>query len=304
MNKEILEKLHTHMFDGEGDGAAASTSTEGGTESNAEPTVVYGKAEAGEEESQVGSDDTAAGSQQGETDIEAEFEQLIKGQYAQQFNNRVQGIMQQRFKNAQDSQAIIDDYARATAPLYAMYGVNPGDIKGLEAAIANDESLYATRAEEAGYATAKQYRENLRLQMEAAQGRSMREEMQRQAEKQQTFNRWELEAAELKNSYPGFDLMHELDNPDFSDKLNRGYSVRDAFFTAHMGDILSGAMGEAKNAATQQVVNNFRARQARPAENAASQASAVIRKTDPSKWTDKDFAEVEKRVMNGEKIRL
>ena len=48
MRKEILEKLHTHMFDGEGGdgGAAAGTPQDGGAESTAEPTVVYGKAEA------------------------------------------------------------------------------------------------------------------------------------------------------------------------------------------------------------------------------------------------------------------
>lgn len=300
MNKDYLERLHTFMFD---DGAGdAGSSVEGDSDSNAEPTVVYGKAEAGEEGGQVGADISGDGSQ-GKSDPEAEFEELIKGQYADQFNNRVQGIMQQRFKNAENYQDTIANYDEAVSPLYMIYGLKPGDVRGLGDAIKNDESLYAARADEAGI-TSKQYKENLRLKMEAAQGRSMREEMQRQTEKQQTFNRWEQEARELKETFPAFDFRMELNNADFAQKLNAGYSVRDAFMTTHMSDILNGMKGEIKTDTTRQMVDNFRQRQSRPAENAASHAPAVIRKTDPSKWTDKDFDEVEKLVEAGETIRL
>lgn len=300
MNKDYLERLHPFMFD---DGAGdASFSTEGDSDSSAKPAVVYGKAEAGEEEGQVGTDTEGDGLQE-EPDPEAEFEELIKGQYADQFNSRVQGIIQQRFKNAENYQDTIASYDKAVSPLYMIYGLKPGDVQGLEDAIKNDEGLYAARADEAGI-TARQYKENLRLRMEAAQGRSMREEMQRQAERQRTFNRWEQEARELKETFPAFDFTMELENPDFAQKLNTGYSVRDAFMATHMSDILSGMKGEVKTDTARQMVDNFRLRQSRPAENAASHAPAVVRKTDPSKWTDEDFDEVEKRVEAGEIIRL
>lgn len=196
MNKEYLKRLHTFMFD---EGAAdASSPGEGDSGSDAEPAVVYGKAEAGEAEGQIGADTEGEGLQD-EPDPEAEFEELIKGQYADQFNSRVRGIMQQRFKNAENYQDKIASYDKAVSPLYMIYGLKPGDVQGLEDAIKNDEGLYAARADEAGI-TAKQYKENLRLRMEAAQGRSMREEMQRQAERQRTFNRWEQEARELQET--------------------------------------------------------------------------------------------------------
>lgn len=299
MKKEYLEKLHTYMFD-DGGAGEASGSEDGASESTAEPSVVYGKAEAGEEEGQVGSDD-GDGSQ--EEDPEQVFDGLIKGQFKDQFDSRVQGIIQQRFRNAENYQNTIANYDKALGPLYMIYDLKPGDVQGLENAIRSDESLYTARADEAGI-TSKQYKENLRLRMEAAEGRSMREEMQRQAQKEQTFNRWEQEARELKETFPAFDFTMELQNDDFTQRLNSGYSVRDAFMSTHLSDILNGMMGEVRTDTTKQMVDNFKARQARPAENAASHTPAVIRKTDPSKWTDEDFDEVEKRVMAGEVIRL
>lgn len=302
MRKEYLEKLHAHMFDGEGgDGGAGAGAPNGAAESNVEPTVVYGKDEAGEEAGQVGTDDN--GEVLEETDPEEEFTELINGQYRDQYNAHVQKIMQQRFKNTENYQDTISGYDKAVAPLYELYGINPGDVQGLERAIASDESLYAARAEEQGL-TPQQYRENMRLRMEAQQGRTMMEEMRRQQEKQRTFARWDMEAKELAETFPAFNLQMELENQDFTDRLNAGYSVRDAFMSVHLSDILNGAAGEVRTDTTKAMIDNMRTRQARPAENAATMQPAVIRKTDPSKWTDEDFDEVERRIQNGERIIL
>ena len=308
MKKELLKKLHTHMFDGEGgDGGAEAGTPQGeGAESVAEPTVVYGKAEVTTDDAgQVGTDGGKMGEsvREEEADPEAEFNELINGQYKELFDAHVKNIMSQRFKNTENYQETISSYDKAVAHLYAIYGIRPGDVQGLENAIASDDSLFASRADEAGL-TAQQYRENLRLRMEAEQGRSLQEEIRKQAERQKAFDRWDSEARELKNTFPSFDLQNELNNQDFLDKLNAGYSVRDAFMTAHMSDILSGAMGEVKSAATQEVVENIHARQMRPSENAARAKQAVVRKADPSHWTDEDFDEVERRVQNGERIVL
>ena len=59
MKKELLKKLHTHMFDGEGgDGGAEAGTPQGeGAESVAEPTVVYGNAEVTTDDAgQIGTD--------------------------------------------------------------------------------------------------------------------------------------------------------------------------------------------------------------------------------------------------------
>lgn len=299
MKKEYLSNLHTLMFDGEG-GEGGAGASEGATDVTSTGTVEYGLPEDGAEDSQDGTDTDG---QEEPPDLQAEFDELIRGQYADQFQNAVQGIMEQRFRNTENYQETNAKWERATAPLFALYGLKPGDIDGLESAVERDESLYSQRADQEGI-TAQQFRENLRLKMEAEQGRAFKEQMEAEAQKRETFARWDREAAELKLIVPNFDLDMELNNQEFLDALDRGNSVKDAFFIAHMSEILSGTQAETKAETQNRFVENFRARQARPAENAGSSTPAVTRKADPSKWTDEDMAEVERRVAAGERIRL
>ena len=307
MKKDYIN-LHLHMFDG-----AAAGGTEGGAEgaastqeSGAEPTVVYGKEPAAEDSTgQVGSDDGGddPDGKEPEENIDAEFEELIRGKYKQQFDSRVHGIMQNRFKNAQDAKDVNAAWQNATAALAAMYGIDGTDPEALQKAIENDDGLFSSQAEQRGL-TPEQFRENLRLRMDAQAGRNMQEQMRIEAEKQATFQRWETEAAELTEALPNFDLAHELENEEFLNGLNRGLSVRDAFFVAHMDEILTGSSAAAEAQATQQTVNNFKQRAARPAENGVSHAPAVVRKTDPSKFTDEDMDEVVRRARRGEVIEF
>lgn len=307
MKKDYIN-LHLHMFDGgaaggaEG-GAEGAASTQ---ESGAEPTVVYGKDPAADDStSQVGSDeggDDPDGNEPKE-DIDAEFEELIKGKYKQQFDGRVHSIMQNRFKNAQDAKDVAAKWQGATAALAAMYGIDGTDPDALKDAIEKDDGLFSAQAEAQGL-TPEQFRENLRLRMDAQTGRNMQEQMRIEAEKQATFQRWETEASELSEVFPNFDLASELENETFLANLNRGLSVRDAFLVAHMDEILTGSSAAAEAQATQQTVNNFKQRAARPAENGASHKPAVIRKTDPSKFTDADLDEIARRSRRGETIRF
>lgn len=307
MKKDYI-KLHLHMFDG---GAAGGA--EGGAEgaastqdSGAEPTVVYGKEPAADDgTSQVGSDEGGDGpdGNEPEEDIDAEFEELIKGKYKQQFDGRVHSIMQNRFKNAQDAKDVAAKWQGATAALAAMYGIDGTDPDALKDAIEKDDGLFSAQAEAQGL-TPEQFRENLRLRMDAQTGRNMQEQMRIEAEKQAMFQRWESEAAELTETFPNFDLAYELENEAFLDGLSRGLSVRDAFFVAHMDEIVAGSNAAAKSEATQKVVDNFNQRAARPAENGASHKPAVIRKTDPSKFTDADLDEIARRSRRGETIRF
>ena len=223
--------------------------------------------------------------------------------YKQQFDGRVHSIMQNRFKNAQDAKDVAAKWQGATAALAAMYGIDGTDPDALKDAIEKDDGLFSAQAEAQGL-TPEQFRENLRLRMDAQTGRNMQEQMRIEAEKQATFQRWESEAAELTETFPNFDLAYELENEAFLDGLNRGLSVRDAFFVAHMDEIVAGSNAAAKSEATQKVVDNFNQRAARPAENGASHKPAVIRKTDPSKFTDADLDEIARRSRRGETIRF
>lgn len=296
-------KLHLHMFDGAAaDGGAATSAAESGTsQQESKPEVVYGKAEDNGESGQIG--DGQNEEEPEEETPEDVFERLIKGEYKEQFDARVHQIMQKRFKNAQDSQGIINDYEDATALLMAKYGLKKGDVKGLKNAIEHDDGFFDAAAEADGI-TADKYRENLRLKIDAENGRRMTEEFRREAQKRETFQRWDAEAEALKEAFPNFDLALELENQAFLDSLNRGNDVRQSFYIAHMDEILAGSAQKAASDAQEQTVNNIKKRAARPSENSSSSQPAVIRKDDPSKMTDDDLFEIARRVRSGENIKF
>jgi hypothetical protein len=299
-------RLHLHMFDG-GAGASAGAGAEGaGSDGGEAQQVVYGKADEDTSQSQSGTDggeeDNSSEEDEGE-DLGAEFEELISGRFKDQFSDRVSGIIKNRFKNAQNYEQQVRGWQDATAMLAAKYGIDGTNPDALKKAIESDDGIFSDDADAEGM-TAEQYRENLRLKLDADRGRSLQQEMQREAAKRQQFAQWDAEADALKEAFPQFNLSKELDNDVFTDSLNRGNDVRTSFFIAHMDDILSGSMEAAQQAATQQTVKNFKSRAARPSENGLAHQPATVRKDDPSKLTDKELFEVAERARRGEKIRF
>lgn len=296
------------MFDGAGAGGAAASTAgaegSGAPTSTAEPTVVYGKAEAGEEgESQVGTDINAEGNAGGEPDVDldAEFEQLISGKFKEQFGARVQDTVQRRFKNNANFEKQLNDYRDALAPLAAGLGVDVSDVKGLKTAIENNDGLYAQIAEEQGM-TPEQVKEHLQLKADAQKGREMQREILRQQERREMFAQWDNQAEALKEIFPSFNLESEFQNQDFMDNLELVKDVNRAFYLTHMDDILSGAMEMSAKNAKEQTVKAIQQKASRPAENAMSSQPAVIRKDDPSKMTAEERRIVAEKVRRGEKI--
>lgn len=321
--KEINKMLDFHLFDGDGAGDGAGANGEGfGAEASAfmreigmepsedattgsEPTVVYGlgdEPEGFDSGSQLGTDTQA---QDQQMTPEAEFAELIGkgGRFEHIYGQHVANAVNQRFKNAEDWQGRVNAYDDALAPLFAKYGLKVGDIEGMARAIAADDDLYAAAAENEGL-TVDRYRENLRLQAEAEKGRTMFEEMQRQQRQRQQFAIWDQQAAELTQAFPQFNLQYELQNPDFIAALDRGYSVRDAFMSVHMNEILNGSMNMSAQQTRQSMVENMQRKAARPAENGMRASAAVVRKSDPSKLSDDDIDKIFEEVEAGAQIRF
>ena len=321
--KEIKKMLDFHLFDGDGAGDGAGVGGEGfGAEASAfmreigmkpsedattgsEPTVVYGlgdEPEGFDGGSQLGTDTQA---QDQQMTPEAEFAELIGkgGRFEHIYGQHVANAVNQRFKNAEDWQGRVNAYDDALAPLFAKYGLKVGDIEGMARAIAADDDLYAAAAENEGL-TVDRYRENLRLQAEAEKGRTMFEEMQRQQRQRQQFAIWDQQAAELTQAFPQFNLQYELQNPDFIAALDRGYSVRDAFMSVHMNEILNGSMNMSAQQTRQSMVENMQRKAARPAENGMRASAAVVRKPDPSKLTEEDMDKIFDEVERGGQVRF
>ena len=147
------------------------------------------------------------------------------------------------------------------------YGLERGDIEGLTEAINSDDDWIEDAAREKGI-TPDQYRENLRLQEELEKNQRALSEYKAEAEKAERMTAWNAEADELRESFPNFDLEQEMSyNPKFTDLIENGISVVDAFVATHTQDILKGLAEESTRSAKQDVVNQIQQRQSRPAEN-------------------------------------
>lgn len=296
-----MKNLDFRLFDESGDlGAEASAFLEANgiqdmqsEESQETERIEYGKGE--EADSQVGSDEMKPAD---------EFSRLISkgGEYHDIYHQHITEAIQNRFKNQADLQAQIDGLSESLSPLYLNYGIKPGDIEGLQKAIANDEKLYEQGAEREGL-TPEQYKENLRLQAEAERGRAITEAYEQQQRENAMFEQWETEAVELQTAFPNFDLGLEIEsNEEFAKLITSGVDVRTAFISTHMDDILSGASAEASKQATEKVVSTIQSRANRPTENGIRHNPAIQRKSDPNKLSNTDIDEIMKRVESGESI--
>ena len=102
--------------------------------------------------------------------------------------------------------------------------------------------------------------------------------------------------------YQGFDLMQELQNPEFLSLLKAGTPVEHAYRVLHFDELMGSAVQAAAASTEKKVADSVRAKGNRPNENGTNSNSAFVTKTDPSKLTRADFEEIERRVARGERI--
>lgn len=273
--------------------------------------VVYGR-QAGaaqpQESSDAGSDDTQAGGAAATAgaapkpeDRKAQFDALISGDYKDLFDQRVQGIINRRFKETK----ALEGRANAAQPVLDLlsqrYGITDGDPAKLAQAIEADDAYWQEAAEGHGM-TVPQYREFMKLQREIETFRQEAQRRQGENAARQQVEAWQREAEALKGEYPDFDLNAEVGNPQFLEMLKAGVPVRHAYEVMHLGDIKHSAAQQAAKQTEKQVTETIRAKGARPAENGTASASGVVVKSDPSRLTRADRAEIARRVARGEQI--
>lgn len=310
LTKEKVMDLH--LFDG----AAAPAGGEGSQQAEqgpANPTgreslknVVYGKDPQGQQveptQQNEGSQAPFAGSNEEGTEADPSkvFEEMIKGQYKDQFQNKVQSILDRRFKAMNDQQETIAAYESVIEPLMSIYGTE--DMEDLRNAILKDNGKVEQLADEAGMSV-EQYLAYQDTMRQNAQYQAAEEERVAQEESDRIYEDWMQQAEELKADYPAFDLEAEVENPAFLDLIkNPNIDIRTAYEALHLQEIMQGTASHVAEAVRQNTVNTIRARGMRPAENGLSEQPGIVRKTDASKLSKADRAEIARRVARGETI--
>ena len=235
-------------------------------------------------------------------DREAEFEKLIKGEYKDLYDARMQDTIQKRLKGQKET---VDKY-EALAPtldtLAKKYGVDASDIDALNKAIEEDDAYYEEEALEKGV-TVEQLKQIRKMERENAELKKLRDEQNAKEAAEKKVAGWMEESKQVKAIYPQFDLRSEMQNSKFIDLLRvPGVDVRTAYELTHKDDIIAGAMQFTAKTVEKKIADKIAANGARPTENGLNSQSASLTKSDVSQLSKEELLDYQRRVMRGEKI--
>ena len=235
-------------------------------------------------------------------DREAEFEKLIKGEYKDLYDARMQDTIKNRLKGQKETVEKYEALAPTLETLAKKYGVDASDIKALNKAIEEDDAYYEEEALEMGV-TVEQLKEIKKLKRENAELNKLRDEQNAKEAAEKKVAGWMKESEQVKAIYPQFDLKGELQNPKFVDLLRvPGVDVRTAYELTHKDEIIAGAMQFTAKTVEKKIADKIAANGARPTENGLNSQSASLTKSDVSQLSKADILDIQRRVARGEKI--
>lgn len=236
-------------------------------------------------------------------DRNAKFEELIKGEFKDLYDARVQDTIQKRLKGTKETVEQYEALKPTLEILSKKYGVDASDIKALSKAIEEDDSYFEEEAMEKGISV-EQLKEIRRMERENSQLKAQMEEANRRDSANKLYAQWMEQAEQTQSIYPSFKLETEMQNPRFLELLRNNVNVRAAYEVLHINEIIPAFAQHTAKVVEQKLTNKVIANGARPVENGNSSQSAVITKSDVSQLSKEDRQEIMRRVARGEKIRF
>lgn len=236
-------------------------------------------------------------------DRNAKFEELIKGEFKDLYDARVQDTIQKRLKGTKETVEQYEALKPTLEILSKKYGVDASDIKALSKAIEEDDSYFEEEALQKGLSV-EQLKEIRRMERENSQLKAQMEEANRRDSANKLYAQWMDQAEKTRSFYPSFNLEAEMQNPRFLDLLRSNVDVRTAYEVLHKDEIIPAFAQHTAKVVEQKLTNKIIANGARPTENGNSSQSAVLTKSDVSQLSKEDRQEIARRVARGEKIRF
>ena len=309
----ILRKPDLRTFDGAAAAGADGGAVTGGNGNNVQEggqpanpakkvgkfdNVVFGK-QADTEPAGVEAKETEpAATEKTPEQRSAEFEELIKGEYKSEFDKRTQKVIDRRFRENKELRENFARQDRVLGLLAERYGER--NLDKLEELILNDKSHLEQEAYEKNMPV-EQLIEIKRLQANAESERRARQRIESEMQADRQYTAWLNDAAKVKEKFPDFDLETEIQNPQFKDMLERGINVEHAYKVLHYDELMQGNIAQAMRSSAKATADTIAARGNRPKENGGN-SSAIVYKTDVSKLSKEDRAEIARRVSMGETI--
>ena len=309
-NKTFIRCINLQLFnDGAGDGGTGADgatadgmlATSKSARNNPLANVKYGKQEETAPSAEVQTEKTTT--ENVVADLDAEFDELIRGKYKEQYDKKTFDTVQKRLKSSKETVDRYNELAPTLEMLSKKYGVDATDVKALNRAIEEDNSFYEEEALQKGL-TVEQLKDIRKMERENANLKRQMQEKNVREKADKLYASWMNQAEAIKGVYPSFNLNAELQNPKFTDLLKNNIDIRTAYEVLHKDEIIPAAMQFTAQKVGQQLTNKIIANGARPVENGISSQSSVVTKSDVSKLTKADIAEINRRVARGEKIRF
>lgn len=230
MFKKVIFRVDLQTF-AEGASAAGEGSAPGGVTTTTSDAgketpitqVQYGKVDSVEEEGTIA--EVEAPESEETTKVEAaekaSFEDLIKGEYKKDFDERVQDILNRRFKDTKKSEEAINKLAPVLQILGSKYGIEASDLSKLDIetltnTILEDDSYYEQEAMEKGM-TVEMLKQVKKMERENAELKRGFEEQQKRDQAERAWQAVLQQAEEVKQIYPSFNVETEMLNEKLAD---------------------------------------------------------------------------------------
>lgn len=250
-------------------------------------------------------------------DLEAEFNEAIKGKYKDLFTKKAQSIIDRRFKETKTLQSTLDKVNPLLAVMAERLNVDPNDHDALLQAYKNDEAYIEHVALKEGMslddarqkvtkAVEAQAKDEELLRLRAERDIRAAEEKNRER-----FNGWMTETESLKAKFPGLDLAAELSGDTgkqfvslLESLTNSGFPnpVEVAYETLHRNEIMAAVMTKTAESVKEKTAKSVAAAASRPAENGTADSAGFSQGKDVNSLTSKDIIEILKRVEKGDTI--
>lgn len=238
-----------------------------------------------------------------ERDKAKEFEDLIKGDFKDEYSKRTSATIQERVKNIKASEETLSKLTPALEMLYQQKGIAPGDVDALVKALTDDDSLYEEEALQRGIPveTLKQMK-----QLERETGLLKRQSEERA--QRELFDRHIQglveQSKELQQLYPGFNLQQELQNETFARLTgpNSGISVKQAYYAVHQQEIEAAQAAAIAQRTAMDMSRSIQSGSSRPQENGLGSSNPVSLSDNPANWSAQRRKEIAARAKAGESI--
>lgn len=234
-------------------------------------------------------------------DKKAEFEALIKGEYKDLYCEKIKEIISKRLKN---TDALKEKLAKADQIIEVLadrYKTDKGDLEKIAELVSGDDELISENAKEKGIDT-QNYRYIKSLEKENHYYKELQNKEKQQQAMEHQIKKWYDESEQLAQNYPDFDMNSEVANEKFVALIKNGVDMKTAYEVVHHDEIINAIKDKSAKEAEKQTTERLLSVDRRPVENGLSAQSPALVKTDVSKLTPQQRANIAKRVSMGETI--